>query len=133
MGMMSPFLSEQIERFGEISESDRWRTEPADAERARDIAELAATAIFLLDRLETAAAREQPARPAWDVAAARRFAPLFCDWYAHASTVLKLIKESHSRGQAVEGASEFIHRFNAAKLLAVDMDHTVARVRVMTV
>ena len=122
---MASFLVEQVERFGQHVKSGSWRLNGAEPGPAsREVAELVSTALHLLDRVEAAAAAEQPPRPAWDEKAARRFVPLFRQWFEQATVVLDLVRECGRRGDPVPGREAFIHRYNVAKVFATDFERT---------
>jgi hypothetical protein len=120
------FLAAQLEHFGQDVRAEGWEAQPDFSVLSRDVAEMVATAIHLLDRVEAAAAKSQPARPDWDEARAREFVPIFNVWFEHATAVLMRVRECTARGEPIEGATEFIHRYNAAKLLSVEFERTAA-------
>jgi hypothetical protein len=126
---MPAFLAEQLDHFGRQVRSDAWKGEHHWAMLAADVGDMVALALHLLDRIEAAAGREQPAPPAWDEAAARRCVPLFRQWFDDASAVLELARACGAQGQSVEGLSEFVHRYNSAKLIATDLDKTASAYR----
>ena len=122
--VMPSFLARQLDHFGQQVRSGAGGADGDGSAVADDAAEAVATAVYLLGRIEAAAARAQPTPPAWDESAARRFVPLFRDWFEYATRVVALVRDGNARGFPVEGREEFIHRYNVAKMMAVDFERT---------
>lgn len=127
--VVTAFLADQLDQFGRQVQSDRWKRNENWPLTAANFAEMAATAVHLLDRIEAAAARVQPPPPAWDEAAARPFVPVFQQWFAYATTVLGMARECKSHGHLIPGVAEFIHRYNISKLFATDFEVTAEQHR----
>ena len=127
---MTSFLAEQLHCLGQ-----RVRAEPDKADRdewasrAEETAEMMAFAVHLLQRIEAAASRKQPADGAWDEAAAREFIPVYREWFEYATVVRDLRHACKAHGHPVAGAEEFLHGYNRAKMMARDFDSLVAAAR----
>ncbi|HXE52692.1 MAG TPA: hypothetical protein VN541_06735 [Tepidisphaeraceae bacterium] len=123
---MVSFLNTQLQHFGQDVRSGRWQADDRAGEFPRNVSEMVATALHLLDRLEKSAAAAQPSRPDWSPDEARRFVPAFQVWLEHASAVLEQVRECRNRGFTIERAEEFVHRYNIARLMGEDFEKTVA-------
>lgn len=119
---MASFLAEELEQLRHRLSGDRWQRDHEWAKLAEDVSEMAALAVHLLERIEAAAARKQPAAGGWDEAAAREFVPLFRQWFDYATTVNDVRRATKEHGFDVEGAEEFLRAMNRAKVMALDFE-----------
>jgi hypothetical protein len=124
---MNSFLADQLEQFGQSVCSPT--EESGETSSAQTVSEMVATAIYLLDRIEKTEAKAHLPRPQWDENTARNSVPLFRKWFEHATAVAERVRDCARRGEGVEGANEFLHRYNAAKMMAVDFERTAAAFR----
>ena len=125
---MVTYLAAHLERLGELVRWYAWR-DPAQHVSPEDVTEAVAHSIFVLDRIENAAGREQPPRPDWDEVAARRWVPAFKTWFEHATVVAQSARACKAQGHPVEGLDEFLHRYNISKMMARDFEQTVEQYR----
>lgn len=124
---MTSFLADQLEQFGRLVCSPT--EESGDTASAQTVCEMVATAVYLLDRIENTEAKAQLPRPQWDENTARNSVPLFRKWFEHATAVAERVRDCARRGEVVGDADEFLHRYNAAKMMAVDFERTAAAFR----
>jgi hypothetical protein len=122
------FLSEQLDRFGRSIRAEDTQQEN-NGPSVSDVAEMVATAMHLLDRIEARAAKGQPARPGWSEEAARQCVPLFVQWQQHAAKVLEMVRAFAQNGIEIEQANELLHRWNLAKSLATEFERTAVLYR----
>ena len=127
---MLSFFADELNHLRQRVQSDVWKRDHDWAALADEAAEMSAMAVHLLMRIEAAASRRQPSEPGmWDESAAREFLPLFRDWFEYASGVRDIRAACKSHGYPVEGAEDFLHAYNRAKMMALDFDALVASVR----
>lgn len=107
---------------------EQWRGDHEWAALADDVAEMTALAVHLMERIEGLAGRKQPVTRGWDEGAAREFIPLFQQWLEYATVVKNARLACRDHGYAVEGADDFLHAYNRAKLMARDFDTVVESV-----
>jgi hypothetical protein len=121
---MPSFLAEELEQLRRRVSGDEWKRDHEWAKLAADVTEMVALALHLLDRIESAAAKEQPV-DRWDESAARRFIPLFRQWFDYATAVNEARRASEEHGYAVDDSARFLHALNRAKMMARDFDSLV--------